>query len=609
MPGLEHIVVMQGYEGARAVPADAHLGGAARLGRDNADALKSELAERVADGTARGRRHDRLHLGHDRTAQGRGADPRQPHRPRWSPRRRPPRCRRATSTCSSCRSRTPSRGSSPSSACTGAHHRLRREHRQAPGEPPRDPAPLHLQRAAGVREGLRGRPGAGRGRLAGSSGRSSTGRWPSARRSRGSSRPVGRCRRPSLSSTGWPTSSSSRRCRPPSAAACASPSPAAPRSSREIAEFFHAAGILILEGYGLTETCPVLTFNREDALQVRLGRAGACRESSSRSPRTGRSSGAGGNIAKGYFKKPEATARGLPEPTAGSPPATSARFDDDGFLFITDRKKDLIVTAGGMNIAPQNIENLLKGDPFISQVMVHGDRRPYPVALITLNPEELAKFAREQGILTPTRPRSPSIPRSSSASRARRGEELRAAVVRQDQEVRHPARRLHGGERRSSRPTLKVKRKVITEQHRPGSTPSTARPALDRVSASTARSPSSPERAAGWAAPWPWRSPRRGPTSRWPRGPTAELEETARSHRDARATRPRRAHRRDGLRAGGGAGGAHGDRAGPARHRREQLGRSPRSRRWPRCRPRSFAAPSRSTSSGCSTAAAPPRPG
>ena len=75
------------------------------------------------------------------------------------------------------------------------------------------------------------------------------------------------------------------------------------------------------------------------------------------------------------------------------------KIDEAGFLFITDRKKDLIVTAGGMNIAPQNVENLLKGDPFISQVMVYGDRRPYPVALITLNPDELAKFAREQGVL------------------------------------------------------------------------------------------------------------------------------------------------------------------------------------------------------------------
>jgi len=69
------------------------------------------------------------------------------------------------------------------------------------------------------------------------------------------------------------------------------------------------------------------------------------------------------------------------------------RIDEDGFVYITDRKKDLIVTAGGMNIAPQNIENLLKGDPFISQAMVHGDKRPYPVALLTLNPELPVRLA------------------------------------------------------------------------------------------------------------------------------------------------------------------------------------------------------------------------
>src|SRR6202040_4053745 len=109
--------------------------------------------------------------------------------------------------------------------------------------------------------------------------------------------------------------------------------------------------------------------------------------------------GRGPNIAKGYFKKPEATAEVF---LADGWFATGdiGRIDEDGFLFITDRKKDLIVTAGGMNIAPQNIENMLKADPFISQAMVYGDRKPYPIALITVNPEELAKFARDNGILT-----------------------------------------------------------------------------------------------------------------------------------------------------------------------------------------------------------------
>jgi len=73
-------------------------------------------------------------------------------------------------------------------------------------------------------------------------------------------------------------------------------------------------------------------------------------------------------------------------------------IDRDGFLRITDRKKDLIKTSGGSYVAPQHIENLLKGDPFVSQAMVEGDRRPYPVALITLNHDELVKLARERGL-------------------------------------------------------------------------------------------------------------------------------------------------------------------------------------------------------------------
>ncbi|RPH84498.1 MAG: long-chain fatty acid--CoA ligase, partial [Candidatus Rokuibacteriota bacterium] len=169
--------------------------------------------------------------------------------------------------------------------------------------------------------------------------------------------------------------------------------------SRDIAEFFHAAGILLLEGYGLTETCPALTFNRPD--RYKFGSVGqALPGVELKIAPDGEILARGANVAtRGYYKQPEAT-REVFEPDGWFHTGDIGRIDEDGFLFITDRKKDLIVTAGGMNVAPQNIENLLKADPFISQVMVHGDRRPYPVALITLNPEELGKFAREQGVLT-----------------------------------------------------------------------------------------------------------------------------------------------------------------------------------------------------------------
>ena len=73
--------------------------------------------------------------------------------------------------------------------------------------------------------------------------------------------------------------------------------------------------------------------------------------------------------------------------------------DEDGYLFITDRKKDIIITAGGKNVAPQNIENLMKTSPYISQAMVYGDRKPYLTMLVTLDEDEITKFARDRKIL------------------------------------------------------------------------------------------------------------------------------------------------------------------------------------------------------------------
>jgi long-chain acyl-CoA synthetase len=233
--------------------------------------------------------------------------------------------------------------------------------------------------------------------------------------------------------------------------------------SREIAEFFHAAGILILEGYGLTETCPVLTNNRED--RFKFGSVGLPLPSVEvKIAPDGEILGRGGNIAKGYFKKPEATAEVF---LADGWFATGdiGRIDEDGFIFITDRKKDLIVTAGGMNIAPQNIENLLKGDPFISQVMVYGDRRPYPVALITLNPEELAKFAAAEGIPTVdpaavvTHPKV--VARVTRIVEERNGELQSYAKVKKFTVLASDFTVENG----FLTPTLKVKRKVIRDKY------------------------------------------------------------------------------------------------------------------------------------------------
>jgi long-chain acyl-CoA synthetase len=234
--------------------------------------------------------------------------------------------------------------------------------------------------------------------------------------------------------------------------------------SKEIAEFFHAAGILILEGYGLTETCPSLTFNRLD--NFKFGSVGQAQPGIEiKIAPDGEILGRGANIAKGYFKKPEATAEVF-LPDGWFATGDIGRVDGDGFLFITDRKKDLIVTAGGMNIAPQNIENLLKGDPFISQAMVHGDKRPYPVALLTLNSEELAKFAKAEGILD-TDPaslaRHPKVVERVSRIVEERNAELQSYAKVKKFAILPADFTVESG---LLTPTLKVKRKVITDKHR-----------------------------------------------------------------------------------------------------------------------------------------------
>jgi long-chain acyl-CoA synthetase len=164
------------------------------------------------------------------------------------------------------------------------------------------------------------------------------------------------------------------------------------------AQFFHAAGILIVEGYGLTEACPALTFNRID--NFKLGSVGqALPGVELRIAADGEILARGANIAtRGYLNQPEATAETF-DAEGWCHTGDIGHVDADGFLYITDRKKELIVTSGGINIAPQPIENRLRGDRLISQAMVYGDRRPYPVALITLDRDELVRVARAHGLL------------------------------------------------------------------------------------------------------------------------------------------------------------------------------------------------------------------
>jgi long-chain acyl-CoA synthetase len=165
--------------------------------------------------------------------------------------------------------------------------------------------------------------------------------------------------------------------------------------SKDIAEFFYAIGLTILEGYGLTETSPVLALNTFAAL--RLGTVGKVIPGVEiKIAEDGEILARGPNIMKGYYKK-EAETR---EIMAGGWFHTGdiGQFDGDGFLVITDRKKDLLVTSGGKNVAPQPIENLLKTSSYITNAVVIGDRRRFVAALIVPEFDKLKGYAQDQGI-------------------------------------------------------------------------------------------------------------------------------------------------------------------------------------------------------------------
>ncbi|MET0152751.1 MAG: long-chain fatty acid--CoA ligase [Candidatus Binatia bacterium] len=166
--------------------------------------------------------------------------------------------------------------------------------------------------------------------------------------------------------------------------------------AREIQEFFHAAGILILEGYGLTETTPILTANRPD--EYRFGTVGqAIPRVTLRIADDGEILAKGPNVAQGYYKRPEATGEAW-DSEGWFHTGDIGEIDADGFLRITDRKKDLIKTSGGKYVAPQHVENLLKTQPHISQAVLIGDNRKYCVALLTLDLDEVQRWARAQSI-------------------------------------------------------------------------------------------------------------------------------------------------------------------------------------------------------------------
>jgi long-chain acyl-CoA synthetase len=166
--------------------------------------------------------------------------------------------------------------------------------------------------------------------------------------------------------------------------------------AKEIAEFFHTLDILILEGYGQTEGTTASTCNLPD--RFRFGTVGpALPNIEVRVADDGEILLRGPTVFAGYFKNEQATREVLAE-DGWLRTGDVGELDEDGFLKVTDRKRDIIVTAGGKNLSPQNIENELKGSPYISQALVIGDRRPYVSALITLDEEEIGKWAAGRGL-------------------------------------------------------------------------------------------------------------------------------------------------------------------------------------------------------------------
>ena len=231
----------------------------------------------------------------------------------------------------------------------------------------------------------------------------------------------------------------------------------------EINKFFYAAGLTILEGYGLTETSPVIGVNTPanfrigtigkpiDGVEVKIAPDG---EILTRGP----------HVMKGYFNKLEATSEAI-DPD-GWFHTGDIGVIEDGFIRITDRKKDIIVTAGGKNIAPQPIENLVKTNKYVSQAVMIGDRRKFPVLLIVPNYEQLEKWAKLKNLIWTDRSQLLAMPsvaammdkevRSKLTGLAPFEMPKKIALLGSDFTV-------EGGE---LTPTLKVKRRVIEKNYK-----------------------------------------------------------------------------------------------------------------------------------------------
>ncbi|MEK7483259.1 MAG: long-chain fatty acid--CoA ligase [Planctomycetota bacterium] len=231
-----------------------------------------------------------------------------------------------------------------------------------------------------------------------------------------------------------------------------------------IAEFFDYAGIIILEGYGLTETSPILTCNLPT--RRRIGSVGPPIPGVEiRIADDGEIVARGPNIMKGYYKNEAATQEVL-DPDGWFHTGDIGYLDPDGFLHITDRKKDLLVTSGGKKIAPQNLENLFKTDLYLQEFVVVGDQRNYCSGLVVPHYEKLTQWAKDNGINEVSRPSLAQHPkineflmnRLRSLSKELASFEQIKKICILEQEFSIEAGELT--------PTLKIKRKFINEKYK-----------------------------------------------------------------------------------------------------------------------------------------------
>jgi long-chain acyl-CoA synthetase len=232
--------------------------------------------------------------------------------------------------------------------------------------------------------------------------------------------------------------------------------------AHEILEFFYGCGVPVLEGYGMTETSTVSTYSTVEA--HRFGSVGRLLPGvEGKIAEDGELLLKGANIFRGYFKNDDASFGAVIDGWLHT--GDLGRIDEDGYVFITGRKKDIIITAGGKNLTPANIENDMKQTRWVSQAVMYGDRRPYPVMLVTLDEEQVVPWAKEQGIEDTSTAALAEHPNVIELIRAEldraNAKYARAEQVKRFFILDHDLSQETG----ELTPTLKVKRNVVSEKY------------------------------------------------------------------------------------------------------------------------------------------------